>query len=106
PTYLWSFLWSAKTSQERNVKKPSKYWWAREDSNLQPDRYERSALTIELQARRERDIAQRGPRGGLCAASRATPITSAAAVWRGPKVSWLCPHHIAERSASTRCRAD
>ena len=26
-------------------------WWAREDSNLQPDRYERSALTIELQAR-------------------------------------------------------
>ena len=27
-------------------------WWAREDSNLQPDRYERSALTIELRARR------------------------------------------------------
>src|SRR5450631_3596323 len=26
-------------------------WWAWEDSNLQPDRYERSALTIELQAR-------------------------------------------------------
>jgi hypothetical protein len=26
-------------------------WWAREDSNLQPDRYERSALTIELRAR-------------------------------------------------------
>src|SRR6516165_6024327 len=25
-------------------------WWAREDSNLQPDRYERSALTIELRA--------------------------------------------------------
>ena len=25
-------------------------WWAREDSNLQPDRYERSALTIELPA--------------------------------------------------------
>ena len=23
-------------------------WWAREDSNLQPDRYERSALTVEL----------------------------------------------------------
>src|SRR5215472_2049494 len=29
----------------------SKTWWAREDSNLQPDRYERSALTIELRAR-------------------------------------------------------
>src|SRR5262245_48003793 len=28
-----------------------KHWWAREDSNLQPDRYERSALTIELRAR-------------------------------------------------------
>jgi hypothetical protein len=27
-------------------------WWAREDSNLQPDRYERSALTIELRAQR------------------------------------------------------
>src|SRR5215475_143804 len=27
-----------------------KQWWAREDSNLQPDRYERSALTIELRA--------------------------------------------------------
>src|SRR5690606_22484125 len=25
-------------------------WWAWQDSNLQPDRYERSALTIELQA--------------------------------------------------------
>src|SRR5215831_12008410 len=29
----------------------SETWWAREDSNLQPDRYERSALTIELRAR-------------------------------------------------------
>src|SRR5262245_49470814 len=53
-------------------------WWAREDSNLQPDRYERSALTIELRARcaqaqaappaphtmpgRERQ-SRRGPRG-------------------------------------------
>ena len=25
-------------------------WWARQDSNLQPDRYERSALTVELRA--------------------------------------------------------
>ena len=23
-------------------------WWAHQDSNLEPDRYERSALTIEL----------------------------------------------------------
>src|SRR5579871_7029261 len=28
-------------------------WWARQDSNLQPDRDERPALTIELQAPRE-----------------------------------------------------
>lgn len=28
----------------------SEAWWARQDSNLQPDRYERPALTIELQA--------------------------------------------------------
>ena len=28
----------------------SEGWWARQDSNLQPDRYERPALTIELQA--------------------------------------------------------
>ena len=25
-------------------------WWARQDSNPQPSRYERPALTIELQA--------------------------------------------------------
>ena len=25
-------------------------WWAHQDSNLEPDRYERSALTIELWA--------------------------------------------------------
>ena len=29
----------------------SKSWWAGQDSNLQPDRYERPALTIELPAR-------------------------------------------------------
>jgi hypothetical protein len=27
-----------------------RWWWARQDSNLQPIRYERIALTIELQA--------------------------------------------------------
>src|SRR5262249_40037064 len=30
----------------------SEGWWARQDSNLQPGRYERPALTIELQAPR------------------------------------------------------
>ena len=37
-------------------------WWAREDSNLQPDRYERSALTIELQALAPRRGAERNCR--------------------------------------------
>jgi hypothetical protein len=40
----------------------SEGWWARQDSNLQPDRYERPALTIELQAppRRPREAAGNG----------------------------------------------
>ena len=55
PVFLWSYLWSAEARIGRNGKILSKTWWARQDSNLQPDRYERSALTIELQARpRER----------------------------------------------------
>jgi hypothetical protein len=29
---------------------PEKNWWAGQDSNLQPDRYERPALTVELPA--------------------------------------------------------
>jgi hypothetical protein len=33
-------------------------WWARQDSNLQPDRYERPALTIELQAPPEPALAR------------------------------------------------
>src|SRR4029079_17207041 len=42
-------------------------WWAREDSNLQPDRYERSALTIELQARNAtRTLYRIGQRGARC----------------------------------------
>jgi hypothetical protein len=40
--------------KERRAGKPEALletrWWARQDSNLQPDRYERPALTIELQA--------------------------------------------------------
>ena len=31
-------------------------WWVREDSNLQPDGYEPSALTIELRTRRGRGL--------------------------------------------------
>jgi hypothetical protein len=41
-------------NQDRNDAR-----WARQDSNLQPDRYERPALTIELQAPPERRLARR-----------------------------------------------
>src|SRR5262245_28534385 len=47
-TKRWSFHWPAPQSEGKNCNES---WWAREDSNLQPDRYERSALTIELRAR-------------------------------------------------------
>ena len=40
-------------------------WWARQDSNLQPDRYERPALTIELQAPANADNGQAVARDGL-----------------------------------------
>src|SRR6185437_16255652 len=42
------FSWSSWPTDDEQTGQ----WWAREDSNLQPDRYERSALTIELRARR------------------------------------------------------
>ena len=35
---------------ERCVASTGYGWWAGQDSNLQPDRYERPALTIELPA--------------------------------------------------------
>jgi hypothetical protein len=38
-------------------------WWAWEDSNLKPDRYERSALTIETGSMRARLENRRTPRG-------------------------------------------
>ena len=41
-------LWSPRGCATRSPK--GEAWWARQDSNLQPDRYERPALTIELQA--------------------------------------------------------
>ncbi|MGY3388019.1 hypothetical protein ACVWW6_000610 [Bradyrhizobium sp. USDA 3311] len=45
-----SFL-KRKSSRFQSVRiQQRSEWWARQDSNLQPDRYERPALTIELQA--------------------------------------------------------
>ena len=41
--------WAMRESPGNLLKRRSA-WWAREDSNLQPDRYERPALTIELRA--------------------------------------------------------
>ncbi len=42
-----------KARQNRNEPPPHRkagIWWARQDSNLQPDGYEPPALTIELRA--------------------------------------------------------
>ena len=36
-------------------------WWARRDSNPQPSGYEPPALTIELQARRDKNFALATP---------------------------------------------
>ena len=43
-----------KPSTEETSLKSTGGWWAGQDSNLQPDRYERPALTVELLARRGR----------------------------------------------------
>ncbi len=43
----FEFVALARLAEARDA---SEGWWARQDSNLQPDRYERPALTIELQA--------------------------------------------------------
>src|SRR5690606_38134062 len=37
-------------SDRSRARPPGEKWWARQDSNPQPSRYERPALTIELQA--------------------------------------------------------
>jgi hypothetical protein len=69
------------------VARQGEAWWARQDSNLQPDRYERPALTIELQAL--------GGRQGQGSPARiaAAPFTPAAAIpqcrrWR---CAVICP---------------
>jgi hypothetical protein len=38
----------------KEIKRQGGDWWARQDSNLEPDGYEPSALTIELRAPRRR----------------------------------------------------
>ena len=44
----------ASPSEAGHLKCRTRRWWAGQDSNLQPDRYERPALTVELPARDER----------------------------------------------------
>src|SRR5947209_18450151 len=55
-----------------NLRNRPNAWWAREDSNLQPDRYERSALTVELRAPESemRDPIHCVPARGNCVASQ------------------------------------
>jgi hypothetical protein len=40
-----------RANDNRIPRGVAEVWWAGQDSNLQPDRYERPALTIELPAR-------------------------------------------------------
>jgi hypothetical protein len=75
-----------KAAQERTGE-----WWAREDSNLQPDRYERSALTIELRA-------QRVARGAAAALEHFAPKRNSA----GISLS-LPPESVAAAAAPARC---
>ncbi len=37
-----------KMQRQAKLLDSAEIWWAHQDSNLEPDRYERSALTIEL----------------------------------------------------------
>ena len=39
-----------RTVANNALRRENKIWWARQDSNLEPDGYEPSALTIELRA--------------------------------------------------------
>ena len=65
----------AQAKFPNNLDPEFERWWARQDSNLQPDRYERSALTIELRARRI--ATSQGVRVSLteCLAGRRTGCT-------------------------------
>jgi hypothetical protein len=74
------------------------HWWARQDSNLQPDRYERPALTIELQA----PPACRGRGRQRCG----HPLQCG---WRSGNAAILCRHFDVDepfrgvQSANLRC---
>src|SRR5512133_1712004 len=97
----------------------SKTWWAREDSNLQPDRYERSALTVELRARASKAtrpntmLARARQFHGVALPRRrwghgyrpqgdagALNPTSEIAAWRCRSGSWPCPRRTAARFPS------
>ena len=63
-------------------------WWARQDSNLQPDRYERPALTIELWALAAFPLYERPMHRAIDAAredGRRRPILSVGQTVRGWK---------------------
>ena len=62
-----------------NLQNRASAWWARQDSNLQPDRYERPALTIELRARRCIARKRRPPHRHGASPYKATPQAAIAA---------------------------
>src|ERR1700716_2551957 len=91
--------------QRGNLRKRKTAWSAREDSNLQPDRYEPAALTIGLRARSracrriQGDDAMKLPRRTflhLAAGAAALPIASPVAVLG--QVTPTGPIRIVERT--------
>src|SRR3974390_2189725 len=52
----------APSQKSGNIRSLIFWWWARQDSNLQPSGYEPLALTIELRAPREKARSDRGMR--------------------------------------------
>ena len=92
------------------AKSVMKVWWARLDSNQEPDRYERSALTIELQARCARHGTIHYTRRVTEKSAARSPLTTAisasvaryeAIFWRCRRGSSPCPRRKAARSPST-----
>src|SRR5690606_5123688 len=70
-------------------------WWARQDSNLQPDRYERSALTVELQAH----TCDRGPPRRRAPRTRTGIASGAVSLAQAPSGSKRGGRRFVERKA-------
>ena len=84
-------------------------WWARLDSNQEPDRYERSALTIELRALKGIVLARRAagaqshpPRTHGPQPASGFGLTASAGAWRCRSISSPCLRPTAAHRSSSR----